>query len=136
VARRFRVISTGWFELRRLPVSWRPRYLIAKLRGRRHWRVGDTLLLSHPGCILSYTRRPETILEALRREIERDDVTVLVTHWWEYFRDGKRNEPFIRVLHELADYLATRSDISVTTFAALAGEPRHVTPRLAAASAS
>lgn len=120
VARRFRVISTGWFEWRRLPVAWRPRYLFAKLRGRRHWRVGRTLLMSHPGCLLSYARRPDTILETIQRAIARDEITVLVTHWWEYFAGGKPNEPFIRVLHELADYLAARPDVTVTTFAALA----------------
>jgi len=120
VARRFRVISTGWFEWRRLPLAWRPSYLAAKLRGRRHWRIGRTLLLSHPGCLLSYTRPYGTILETIRRTIEQDEVTVLVTHWWEYFRNGTPDEPFIRVLHELADELARRSDVTVTTFGALA----------------
>ena len=122
VARRFRVISTGWFEWRRLPLAWRPRYLIKKLLGRKHWNVGGTRLLSHPGCLLSYCHSCDTMLDTVKREVERNDTTVLVTHWWEYFRGGQPNEAFIAVLHQVAEYLAGRADIRVTTFDALADE--------------
>ncbi len=122
LSRRFRVISTGWFELGRLPISWRLRYLLRKLSGRRHWRVGRTQLLSHPGCLLSYQRPFDTMLDTIKRAISEKEVTVLVTHWWEYFRDGTPNEAFIRVLHQTADYLASQPDIQVTTFNALAGK--------------
>jgi hypothetical protein len=120
VVRRYRVVSTGWFELRRLPLAWRLRYLVKKLSGHAHWRVGATLLLSHPGCLLSYQRSLDTMLEEIRREIAREEVTVLVTHWWEYFRDGRPNEAFIRVLHQTAEMLAAREDVRVTTFNELA----------------
>lgn len=120
LAKRFGVISTGWFEWRRLPRAWRARYLWKKLTGRPHWQVGDTRLLSHPGCLLSYLRPMETMLDTIKQAIERQEVTVLVTHWWEYFRDGRTDERFVRVLHQLADYLASRSDVRVTTFDALA----------------
>jgi hypothetical protein len=122
IARRFRVISTGWFEWRRLPVSWRWRYLLKKLGGAPHWRVNNTLLLSHPGCLLSYLRPKEPMLETVKAAIARQDVTVLVTHWWEYFRDGQPDEAFIRVLHSVADHLADRKDVRVTTFDAFARE--------------
>lgn len=120
VARRFRVISTGWFELRRLPMAWRPRYLWKKISGQRHWRIGRTRLLSHPGCLLSYHRAPETILPAIRRVIQQQSVTVLVTHWWEYFIGGKRNDAFIRALHDTAEYLASDRSLTVIPFRALA----------------
>jgi hypothetical protein len=129
VARRFRVISTGWFEWRRLPVSWRPRYLVKKLAGHRHWHVGRTVLLGHPGCILSHRRPFDTMLEEIKRAIAREEITVLVTHWWEYFRDGRPDAAFIDVLHRVADYLATRPDISVTTFEALARPNRATSAR-------
>jgi hypothetical protein len=119
-AKRFPVISSGWFEWRRIPAAWRPRYLLKKLTGCAHWRAGGALLLSHPGCLLSYTRPPESILPAIKAEIERRDVTVLVTHWWEYFRHGVPDEAFIRALHKTAEYLASRPDVRVTTFDALA----------------
>jgi len=120
VARRFPVISTGWFEWRRLPLAWRPRYLLKKIRGAPHWRVGRTLLLSHPGCLLSYQRPLDSMLDSIQRAVARSEVTVLVTHWWEYFRHGTPDEAFIGVLHRTADYLASRHDIAVTTFSALA----------------
>jgi hypothetical protein len=126
-ARRFRVISSGWFEWRRVPRSWWPQYIWKKMWRRPHWRVGRTRLLSHPGCLLSYTRPPDTILPAIRRVVEQQDVTVLVTHWWEYFRDGRPDDAFIRVLHQTAEYLGSHPDICVTTFDALA-QPRMAEP--------
>lgn len=121
-AKRFRVISAGWFEWRRIPPAWRLRYFCKKLGGRPHWRVRDTRLLSHPGCLLSYTRPPDTILPAIKAAIARQRVTVLVTHWWEYFRGGVVDTRFLRALHDTASYLAAQRDVCVTTFAALAAE--------------
>jgi len=40
-----------------------------------------------------------------------------VTHWWEYFRTGDPDEPFINALHETAKYLASAPDIKVIKFA-------------------
>jgi hypothetical protein len=121
VARRFPLISSGWFEWRRLPPAWRGRYLLKKLAGRPHWRVGGTRLLSHPGCLLSYTHPPARILPAIEQTIARQQVTVLVTHWWEYFRAGAPDEAFIAVLHQTADYLASRTDVRVVSFDSLIG---------------
>jgi hypothetical protein len=126
VARRFRVISTGWFELRRLPLAWRLRFLRKKISGQPHWRVGQTQLLSHPGCLLSYQRAPETILPAIKDVIRRQKITVLVTHWWEYFRGGVANEPFIRALHQTAEYLASDPKLVVIPFSALTTEYQRV----------
>jgi hypothetical protein len=86
--------------------------------------------MSHPGCLLSYTRAPETILPAIKTAIARQEVTVLVTHWWEYFRGGTPDDAFIQVLHETADFLASHPDITVTTFDAMSRR----TPRRAPAA--
>jgi hypothetical protein len=124
IARRFAVISTGWFEWRRLPAAWRAHYLLKKLRGQPHWQVNGTRLLSHPGCLLSYQRPYDTMLDTIKQAIAHRPLTVLVTHWWEYFRDGRPDERFIRVLHEVADYLAGQSDVCVSTFDELADETK------------
>jgi hypothetical protein len=139
LARRFRVISTGWFEWRRLPISWRPKYLLKKLSGRPHWQVGHTRLLSHPGCLLSYQRPFGPMLDTIKQAITRDEVTVLVTHWWEYFRTGSPDDAFIAELHKTAEYLASRSDVCVTTFEALANPsrmPKSSAPELAPKAAA
>src|SRR3954462_4023648 len=120
VVRRYRVLSTGWFEWRRIPRLWWPQYLLKKILRRPHWQIGRTQLLSHPGCLLSYTRPLETMLDSIKREIRSRRTTVLVTHWWEYFRNGHADEKFVRVLHETAEYLAAQPDICVTSFDALA----------------
>lgn len=120
VAKRFRVISTGWFELPRLPFSWWPRYLRKKIRRAPHWRIGSTLLLSHPGCLLSYLRPYDRMLESVKTAVQRQKLTVLVTHWWEYFREGRPDDTFIGILHQVAEFLTNSSEIRVVSFEDLA----------------
>ncbi len=118
-AQRFRVISTGWYEARRLPYGWWPRYAWKKVQAQPHWRIGQTLLLSHPGCLLSCYRPYEKILNTIRQQIQQRQLTVLVTHWWEYFRERKPDEEFIGLLHETAEYLASDREIKVLRFSEL-----------------
>jgi hypothetical protein len=120
VAKRFEVISSGWFELQRLPMAWWPEYFVKKTRHTPHWRAGRTLLLSHPGCLLSAQRDFDSILDKIIATVNSRTVTVLVTHWWEYFPNGQPHENFIRVLHQTAEYLASQKDIKVISFAELA----------------
>jgi len=94
------------------------------MRGRNfephpHWRIGQTLLLSHPGCLLSCFRPYEKILDSIREQINQQQLTVLVTHWWEYFRKQQPDERFIGLLHETAEYLASEPDIRVISFSDL-----------------
>jgi hypothetical protein len=116
IAARFRVISTGWFELGRVPLRWWPKYALKKIGRRPHWRAGRTTLLSHPGCHLSFHRPYTEMFAAVCRDIESRPLTVVVTHWWEYFRNGVADEKFIAVLHEVASWLASRKDIRVVSF--------------------
>ncbi len=120
VAARFPVISTGWFEAGRMPVRWWPEYALKKISRRPHWRAGRTTLLSHPGCLLSFHRPYAEMFAAVRRDIESRALTVVVTHWWEYFREGKPDDTFIAVLHEVAEWLASRADIRVVAFGEVA----------------
>ncbi|MGH7997769.1 MAG: DUF2334 domain-containing protein [Opitutaceae bacterium] len=120
VSRRFRVLSTGWFEGRRLPVRWWPPYLATKMRRRPHWKAGGTFLLSHPGCLLSFHHAYGGMEERVARAVGERNLTVLVTHWWEYFRDGAPDSDFISILHRVARWLAAQRDIRVTTFSAVA----------------
>jgi len=55
-AKQFRVISSGWFELRRLPRPWWPRYALKKCLQQSHWYVGRTILLS--GSFFAARRSP------------------------------------------------------------------------------
>ena len=115
-ANQFRVISTGWFELRRLPYSWWPSYSLKRLLQRQHWRVGRAVLLAHPGCLLSRERPRAAIFDKVKECVLRRRLTVLVTHWWEYFTGGQPDEPFIEVLHETGNWLAKQPDVKVISF--------------------
>lgn len=115
-AKRFRVISAGWFELERLPVSWWPKYVLRKISRQPHWQMGKTLLLSHPGCLLSHLRPRNAMLEEVKQSVACRRLTVLVTHWWEYFPNGQPDEAFIQVLHETAAWLANAREVKVISF--------------------
>jgi hypothetical protein len=116
VANRFRVLSTGWYELRRLPLPWWPQYLMKRTAQRPHWRVGDTILLTHPGCLLSCHRNYAEMLKNIQETISRQRLTVLVTHWWEYFRNGNPDSDFIDVLHSTASLLESDPEVRVISF--------------------
>lgn len=116
VTKRFRVLSTGWYQLNKLPRSWWPQYLLKRLAGKPHWQVGKNILLTHPGCHLSYHRSYDTMMDEIKKSIDSRRLTVLVSHWWEYFRNNTPDEKFISVLHETADYLSKRKDLRVISF--------------------
>ncbi len=120
VATRFPVISTGWFEAKRLPLQWWPAYAGKKFGRTAHWRAGGATLLSHPGCLLSYQHPYDAMFANVRRAVESSSLTVLVTHWWEYFRNGTADEPFINVLHEVAAWLGEQRDVRVVSFSDIA----------------
>jgi len=122
VAKRFPIISAGWFESRRLPLPWWPQYALKKVSKRPHWQINGTTLLTHPGCLLSYRRPFATMLEAVKAQVESQRLTVLVTHWWEYFRNGQPDIPMLEILHATAEWLAGHPQIRVISFDALATE--------------
>src|SRR5258705_13934422 len=84
-AKSFPILSSGWYELKRLPVAWWPRYAFKKFSGAAHWSTGSNMLLTHPGCLLSAQRSRHSMLSEVKREVGARRLTVLVTHWWEYF---------------------------------------------------
>ncbi|MDX1953184.1 MAG: DUF2334 domain-containing protein [Verrucomicrobiota bacterium] len=120
LATRFALISTGWFELGRLPLEWWPACAISKIRKKPHWQAGGVTFLSHPGCHLSYHRPCETMLGEIQRSVKSRRVTVLVTHWWEFFRENTPDLKFIEVLHETANWLRTEKEIKVVRFSDVA----------------
>ena len=121
VAARFDVISTGWFEFGRMPPRWWTAYALKKLGRHEHWRAGKVTLLSHPGCLLSFHKERGTMMESVRQAVDGSALTVLVSHWWEFFRMGVPDDGLIDVMHEMAEWLASRDDVRVVTFGDVAG---------------
>jgi len=56
------------------------------------------------------------MLDAIQQHVESRRLTVLVTHWWEYFRNNRPDEAFIGVLHKTAAWLANQPDLKVISF--------------------
>jgi hypothetical protein len=56
------------------------------------------------------------MLPSVRHAVLGASLTVLVMHWWEFFRDGVPDEELIGVLHEVAGWLSSRSDIRLVSF--------------------
>ena len=56
------------------------------------------------------------MLNAIQEAVGQRQLTVLVTHWWEYFRKGRPDDSFIAVLHATAAWLASQPDIRVIAF--------------------
>jgi len=83
---------------------------------RSHWQIGRTLLLTHPGCLLSYRRPHDTMLASVKASVESRQLTVLVTHWWEYFREGKPDTGLLGNLHATAEWLANDPNVRVISF--------------------
>jgi hypothetical protein len=59
------------------------------------------------------------MFEKVKAAVASRPLTVLVTHWWEYFRDRQPDEPLIDILHRVAEWLGKRPDIKVRPFEAL-----------------
>jgi hypothetical protein len=43
-------------------------------------------------------------------------VTVLITHWWSFFKNQERGDRLKRVLHQAADYFVSDPNIKVISF--------------------
>lgn len=115
-SKRFRIISTGWFEWRRIPWSWMVRYGMVKAAGLSQWRIGNTLLLSHPGCLLRPDRKPDELLDLIKRTVMNRPLTVLVNHWWEYFVVEKEQTKRVNLFHKVIKFLSDHPLIELKRF--------------------
>jgi Uncharacterized protein conserved in bacteria (DUF2334) len=115
VMKRFSILSTRSLSLDILPRRYWPTYLRSRAFGRnKHIHNGSSTVLTHPGCILSNTKPLDGMLDRLLRIIHAQDVTVVVSHHWEYFdHDGLMNESFVAVLHAFAEYLSKAHEVRV-----------------------
>ena len=60
------------------------------------------------------------MLESVKRQVESNGLTVLVTHWWEYFRDGRPDTAMVKILHATAEWLSGNPRVRVISFDDLA----------------
>ena len=116
ITKRFPILSTNWYEINQIPSAWWPAYLWKKLRNNSHWKVGETILLSRPRGPLSKNLPLEGMVQEFKNTIAQRKLTVIINHYWEYFDGDKPNEPFVKILHHMCDYLKNSPDIKVISF--------------------
>ncbi len=117
LASRFKGISTGWLGKADVPLAWLPKLLIKKLQNRNYIFAENTIILEHPGCILSRFNPPEEITGRIMAYVDTHDVAVLVTHHWEYYgEDGTVNNPFLAAYHETIAELSKREGVRIVSF--------------------
>jgi Uncharacterized protein conserved in bacteria (DUF2334) len=117
IAKRFPIISKNWYELSGVPLSWWPSYLMKKFNKTEHWTVGHTLLLGRPKPYLADDYESfDHLLEDIKKVISTRRVTVLITHWWSFFKNQERGDRLKRVLHQAADYFVSDPNIKVISF--------------------
>jgi hypothetical protein len=116
LAANFDGISAGWLSKDSVPLSWLPKLLIMKLKRRNYIFAGKTLVLENPGCILSKFTPVEAIRGQVMAHIERHEVTVLVTHHWEYFNDdGSLDGKFLAAYHALIAEINAQKDVRLAS---------------------
>lgn len=116
----FQLISSSGYERSHVPYSYWMHYAYKKLMRLEHWKVGDTTLITGVGhYYFSQASSSSEILELLKRTIASRRLSVINSHWWEYFKEGKPNHQLIDTLHRFADYLAENPSIKVIVFSNL-----------------
>ncbi|MBM4397971.1 MAG: DUF2334 domain-containing protein [Deltaproteobacteria bacterium] len=116
-ARRFAVVSGGWYSLAKVPRRWWPGYVASKkLLRRPHWRAGGTVFLSHPGCLFAPWRDPAGMAAGAMAEVGSRVLTVVVVHHWEMFdAAGRPRAVSVAALHALSALLAAEPDVKVVS---------------------
>jgi len=56
------------------------------------------------------------MLESVKKCVESQRLTVLVTHWWEYFRDERPDSAMLAILHATAEWVAGNPRVRMISF--------------------
>lgn len=115
----FKVFSLGWIDRRRIPLTWLPRYFYKKYNGKNYLREGDFLVTEHPGCQYSqYVNRDLSDFK-LDQALALNDFTVIVTHHWEFYRDGVFDVEMWGAFRSRILALHHSKDFNIVTFSQL-----------------
>jgi len=91
----FEIFSLGWIDKARINTKLKTKYYWMKLTKNNYIKDGSISIFEHPGCMFSKFRVPEDSMKLLDKYIEQHDVTIVVTHHWEFYEEGKPNQKLI-----------------------------------------
>lgn len=108
ITQNFSLLSSHWYSIKKIPIQFWPSLISSKLKKQPYWKANTCLCLTRPRQFFSSVNYT---LQDIVAVIETSPITVLLTHWWEFFdQEGARK---LKLLHELAGYLATNSSVKV-----------------------
>ncbi|MFO0755137.1 MAG: DUF2334 domain-containing protein [Byssovorax sp.] len=105
----FDLVSTGWIDRARLPLSAWPAFFLERLGQREAFRVGKSFLVRHRGGKISDKTRPEDVPAIIEKLAAGAEVAVIVLHHW-MFWDDPEPHPVVRAL---AQALRSRTSLTV-----------------------
>ncbi len=97
---RFKTLSLGWVDSGRIPFALYCRYLQMKLMHRNYICDGKFLITEHPGCMFSRFKDVNETSRKLDDYIAGHEITVIVTHHWEFFDNGVLNRELINAFRQ------------------------------------
>lgn len=112
--KRFKVISLHHWDSNKIPRSARP-----KCYARTHWEWKGVKLLSHDDLV--WKKKSKDLLSSVQAGVKKNSITVITSHWHEFFPDGKENIERLRAWHSVADWLH-KEKITALTFSQLAAK--------------
>lgn len=116
---RFKTFSLGWIDRTRLPSSMLPRYIMKRALKRNWMHYGDMLMTEHPGCHYSQYVERSVSDSRLNAALTKHQVTIIVTHHWEFFQSGKLIRSMWDAFKSRIDELQADSNTQLITFSQL-----------------
>jgi len=119
IKQHFNTFSLGWINRKRLPLSCQLTYVKKKILRRNYIKYDKLLLTEHPGCHYSrYVPREISDL-SLDKHLSNKQVTIIVTHHWEFFENGILNTEMWQAFQSRIINLKKNPDVRFITFSEL-----------------
>jgi hypothetical protein len=105
----------------RLATNFFGAHLKKTLASRNYMFHDDLLIIEHSGYLINrFNNSPDSILSAVRKEIETKEIVILVNHHWEFFFDWSNlNQPLFRAWQQVVEYLLQKEELQFLTFSEL-----------------
>jgi hypothetical protein len=123
VAKRFELISLTHYEAGGIPNAWLAQYAWKVILQQYHWRVGNTLLLSHALVDLASSRPVCDILDQCKRIITTRRLSIINFYCWDLLQGKPQENRLKELLYRLADYIVSNGFIKIILFSTLVDNP-------------
>jgi len=116
----FEIFSLGWIDKTRIGTKLKVKYNWMKLTKNNYIKEGGMAIFEHPGCLFSKFKSTEETMKQLDHYIEQHKITIIVTHHWEFYEEGRPNQKLIDAFVSKIKALHQSSKYQFITFSQLA----------------